>query len=144
MDIWMQIDGRHPERKRRIPERAYAFQPKEELQQKLDKILSKLDVYAAPRPSRLRNGHLRIWAGVFAPEATDEAVEHLETLISEMANDKLTAWLMRSTHASKVKAIVKREAEADGRKADHMPDQVPNTISKLEDKAMLGSFRKST
>ncbi len=59
-EIWMQIDDKHLGTKRRIPERAYSFQPEEELQLKLEKILPKMDVYAAPGPSRLRNGHLRI------------------------------------------------------------------------------------
>jgi len=88
-DIWMQINGKNPDKKRRIPEQAYAFQPEEELQLKLEKILPDMEVNAAPGPSRLRNGHPRIWAGVFALEAADEAVEHLETLISVMANDTL-------------------------------------------------------
>jgi hypothetical protein len=87
----MQIEDKHPSRKRKIPQRAYAFQPEEELYLKLEKILPKLDVHAAPGPSGLRNGHLRIWSGVFAPEAAEEAVEHLELLISDMANDKLLA-----------------------------------------------------
>ncbi len=49
----------------------------EEVELKVGNILPKLDVNAAPRPTGLRNEHLRIWAGVFAPPATDEAVEWL-------------------------------------------------------------------
>ena len=109
---------------------------------KLEKILPNLDVHAAPGPSRLRNGRLRIWAGVFALEAVDEAVEHLELLISDMANDNIPAWFMRATQAAEVIAIVKREAEVQGRTTDHMLVQVPNTISKLEDKAVLAHYQE--
>ena len=51
MKIWTQIDDKHPGRKRRIPEQVYSFQPEEEMQLKLGKILPKLDVHAAPGPS---------------------------------------------------------------------------------------------
>ena len=67
VEIWMQIDGKHPDKKRKTPEQAYSFQPEEDMQSKLEKILPKLDVHAAPGPSGLRNGHLRSWAGVFTP-----------------------------------------------------------------------------
>jgi hypothetical protein len=73
--------------------------------------MPKLDVYAAPGPSRLRNSHLRIWTGVLAPESSDEAVEHLETLIIDMANDKLPAWFMQTTQSAEVIALVKWEAQ---------------------------------
>ena len=56
---------------------------------KVDKILLKLDIYTAPGPGELRNAHLRMWTGVYAPETADEAVEHLELLLSDMANDKM-------------------------------------------------------
>ena len=105
------------------------------------KVLQKLGVHATPGPSGLRNGHLRIWAGVFAPESADEAVEHLETLISDMANGKLPSLFMRATLAPEVIAIVKREAERAGATSDHMPMQVPNKFSKLEDKAILVQFQ---
>ena len=65
--VWNQISAKHPARKRRIPEAVYAFRSEEEIQLKVDKILPRLDVYATPRPSGLRNSHLRIWTGVFAP-----------------------------------------------------------------------------
>ena len=64
--------------------------------------MPKLDVHAAPGPSGLRNGHLRIWTGVFALEAAEEAVEHLELFISDMANDKLPTWFTRATHDAEV------------------------------------------
>jgi hypothetical protein len=89
--VRINIDDKHPNRKRINPVRAYTFQPEEELQLKLEKILPKLDVHAAPGPLGLRNGHLRIWAGVFAPETAEGAVEHLELLIGDMANDRMPA-----------------------------------------------------
>ena len=46
---------------------------------------------------------------------------NLETLISDMVNDKLPAWFMRSTQAAEVIAIMKREVERAGAKADHIP-----------------------
>jgi hypothetical protein len=49
---------------------------------------------------------------------------------------------MRATHAAKVIAIVKREAEEQGRTTDHMPVHVPNTINKLEDKAVLAMYHE--
>ena len=143
VEIWMQIDDKHPDRKRRVPHQAYSFQPEEELQLKLEKILPKLNVHAAPGPSGLRNGHLRIRAGVFAPEAAEEAVEHLELLICDMANDKLPTWFMRATHDAEVIAIVKKEAEEQGRTSYHRPVHIPNTISKLEDKAVLAQYQEA-
>ena len=50
---------------------------------KVDKILPKLDVNAAPSPGRLRNAHLRLWTGVYAPESADEAVEHMGMMLSD-------------------------------------------------------------
>ena len=67
----------------------------EELRVKVDKILPKLDVYVALGPGGLRNAHLRMWTVVFAPETSDEAVEHLETLLSDMANEKFLDGLCR-------------------------------------------------
>ncbi len=66
----------------------------------------------------------------------------MELLISDMPNDTQPAWFMRATHDAEVIAIVKREAEEQGRTADHMPVQVPNTISKLEDKAVLAQYQE--
>ena len=53
---------------------------------KVEKILPKLDMNAAPGPAGLRNGHIRIWAGVFAHPSADEAIEWLEKLLTDMAN----------------------------------------------------------
>jgi hypothetical protein len=49
---------------------------------------------------------------------------------------------MRATQDAEVIAIVKREAEEQERTADHMPVQVPNTISKLEDKTVLAQYHE--
>jgi hypothetical protein len=109
---------------------------------KLEKIVLKLDVHAAPGPSGLRNGHLRIWARVFALGAAEEAVEHLELLINDMANDKLPAWFMRATQDAEVTTIMKRETVEQGRTTNHMPVHVPNTTSKLDDKAVLAQYHE--
>ena len=49
---------------------------------------------------------------------------------------------MRATHDAEVIAIVKREAEEQERTIDHKPVQVPNTISKMEDKAVLAQYQE--
>jgi len=59
-----------------------------------------------------------------------------------MANDEMLAWFMRATQDAEVIAIVKREAEEQERTAEHRPVQVPNTISKLEDKALLEQYQE--
>ena len=87
--VWEQIEAKHPERKRQIPERAWTWMLEEDLKVKVDKILPKLDVHAAPGPGGLRDAHIRMWTGVFAPETATKAVEHLELLLSDMANDKM-------------------------------------------------------
>ena len=61
----------------------------EELKVSVRKILPKLDIHAAPGPGGLRNAHIRLLTRVFAPETAQEAVEHLELLLSDMANDKM-------------------------------------------------------
>ena len=95
--IWEQIATKHPQRKQRIQKAAWAFVPEEELRVKVDKILPKLGVYAAPRPGGLRNAHLRMWTEVYAPETADEAADHLELLLSDMADDKMPTWFMHAT-----------------------------------------------
>jgi hypothetical protein len=59
-----------------------------------------------------------------------------------MANDKLLAWFMRASQAAEMIAIIKREAEAQGRTTDQRPIQVPNTINKLGDKAVLAQLQE--
>jgi hypothetical protein len=104
---------------------------------KVGKILSKLDMNAAPGPSGLRNGHIRIWAGVFAPPSADEAVEWLENLLTDMANDRLPGWFIQAIQAAELMALVKAEAAAEGKATDHRPVQIPNTLAKVGDKAVL-------
>jgi len=74
---------------------------------------------------------------VFAPETADEAVEPLEVMLSDMANDKMPLWFMQATQAEDVIAIVKGEKETIQETADHRLVQIPNTIAKLGDKAVL-------
>ena len=64
-------------------------------------------------------------------------MEHLETLISDMASDKLPAWFMQAIQSAEVIALVKGEAQREGATADHRPVQIPNTLSKVEDREML-------
>ena len=65
-------------------------------------------------------------------------MEHLETLKSDMANDKLPAWFMQTIQSAEVTTLVKGEAQRTGATTYHMPVQIPNTLSKVEDRAMLG------
>ena len=67
----------------------YDLRPEDEVDLKVGNILPKLDMNAAPGPSGLRNGHIKIWAGAFTPPSADEAIEWLEKLLTNIANDKL-------------------------------------------------------
>ena len=67
---------------------------------RVEKVLPELDMNAAPGPSGLWNGHIRIWAGAFAPPSADDAIEWLEKLLTDMANDKMPAWFMHAIHAT--------------------------------------------
>ena len=58
-------------------------------------------------------------------------------MISDMANDKLPAWYMQAIQSAEVIALVKGETRREGATTDHMPDQIPNTLSKVEDMVML-------
>ena len=58
---------------------------------KIDKLLPKLDVHAAPGQSVLRIAHIKMWTGVYAPPTAEEAGDHWEILIIDMANDKVPA-----------------------------------------------------
>ncbi len=61
-EIWEQLLKKHPERKHDIGENVFDLRLEEEVELKVEKILPKLDMNAAPGPSGLRNGHIRIWA----------------------------------------------------------------------------------
>jgi hypothetical protein len=86
---------KHLDRKHEIGDDSYEVRPDEEVELKVGNILPKLDMNAAPGPSGLRNGHIRIWAGVFVPPSADEAIEWLEKLLTDMANDRLPGWLYK-------------------------------------------------
>ena len=109
------------------------------MQLKVDKILSKFDWNEALGPSGLRNGHLGLWTGAFAPLSTYTTVENLEKLISDMANDKLPPWFMQVLQGEDLQAIMKTERQGS-RKADYTPEDVPNTILMVADKAMVKEF----
>ncbi len=79
---------------------------------------------------------------MYAPETADEAVEHLEPLMSDMANDKMLGWFIQATQAADVIAIVKGEKETIVHTTDHRLVQIPNTITKVGDKAVLKLFQK--
>ena len=111
---------KHLARKEQIKEEHYRFQPEEEIELKVGNILHKLDMSAAPGPSGLRNGHLRLWTGVFAPPAAEEAIQHLEELLSDMTNDKLPGWFMQAVQSAELKALVKAEKKETKTVADHM------------------------
>ena len=125
---------KHPARKEQIKEQHYQFQPEEEIKLKVGNILHKLDMNAAPGPSGLRNGHLRLWTGVFAP---DEDIQHLEELLTDMANDKLPGRFMQVVQATKLMTLVKAEKKATETVADPKPVQISNTLAKVGDKAMM-------
>ncbi len=128
---------KHPDKKEAISEEFYKFQTEEEMELKMGKILPKLDMNAAPGPSGLRSTHLRLWTGVFAPPAADEAIQHLEDLLSYMANDKLQEWFMHAVQSAELMALVKAEKKPTQGVADHRPILIPNTLAKVVDKAML-------
>ena len=71
------------------------------------------------------------------PPAADEAIHHLEELLSDMANDKLPGWFMYAVQAAELMALMKAEKHATKTVADHMPVQIPNTLANVGDKAML-------
>ena len=107
-----QLKDKFPSRTIDIRQETYSsYQPEEELQLKADKILSKLDWHATPCPSGLRDGHLRLWTGAFAPPSGDTAVENLEKLISDMVTDNLPAWFIRMMQGADLLAIAKTEKQ---------------------------------
>jgi len=85
---------------------------------------------------------MRLWTGVFAPPAADEAVQHLEELLSDMANYKLPGWFVQAVQSAELLALVKAEKNATETVADHRPVQIPNTLAKVGDKAMLEQCQK--
>ena len=130
------MQDKHPVRIKHIGPDIYTFVPEEDVVLKVDKILGKLSNEAAPGLAGLRNTHIKMWMGAFAPASADTAIQHLEDFITDMANDKLPPWFMQAMQGADLLAIIK--AEARGRlKADHRPVVMPNTFSKITKKAMM-------
>ena len=69
-------------------------------------------------------------------DATKTTIRHLEDFIIDMVNDKMPPCFMQAMHGSDLIAIIKTKG-ATWHKADHMPVVVPNTLSKVADKAMM-------
>ncbi len=65
-----------------------------------------------------------------------------QKFITEMANDKLPPWFMQEIQGADLLAISKEEGR-HGETGDHRPVFIPNTISKLADKAMIQDFRRT-
>jgi hypothetical protein len=76
-----------------------------------------------------------MWMGAFAPESADTAIQHLEDFITNMANAMLPPWFMQTMQGAYLLAIIKAEARRRY-KPDHMHVVMPNTLSKITDKAM--------
>ena len=68
--------------------------------------------------------------GEFAPESAETAIEHLEDFITDIDNDGLPPWFIHVMQGANLLTVVKTEAR-EGRKADHRPVVVPNTLSKI-------------
>ena len=131
-----QMHDKHPVKVKQIKPDMYTFVLEEEVVLKVDKILGNLSNDAAHRPAGLRNTHLKMWMGAFAPALADTAIQNLEDFITDMANDMLPPWFMQAMQAADLLAIIK--AEARGRcKADQKHVVMPNTLSKITDKAMM-------
>ncbi len=54
-----------------------------------------------------------------------------------MANNRMRAWFMQAIQAAELMALVKAKARREGEVADHRPVQIPNTLAKVGDKAVL-------
>jgi hypothetical protein len=77
-----------------------------------------------------------MWMGAFAPVTVQVFVEHLEDLITNMANDRLPPWFMHAMQGADLLAIIKTEGFREC-VVDHRPDVIPNAIIKIADKAMM-------
>ena len=103
---------------------------------KVDKIMGKLNNEAAPWPTGLRNTRVKMWMRASAQGAAETSIEHLEDLITNMANDMLPPWFMQAMQEADLVVIIKTEAKV-GRRADHIHVVVPNTLNKIAVKAMM-------
>ena len=95
-EILQQMQDTHPVRIMQIEPDIYTFLPEEEVELKVDKILGKLNNEASPRPAGLRNTHVEMWMGAFAPASAETTIQYLENFITDMANDKLPPWFMQA------------------------------------------------
>ncbi len=57
---------------------------------------------------------------MFAPPSADEAIQWMESLLTNMANGRLPAWFMQAVQAAELVAMVKTEAKVAGAVADHI------------------------
>jgi hypothetical protein len=76
----------------------YTFVPEAAVTLKVGKMLGKLSNDAVPGPSGLRNSHIEMWMRAFASDRVDEAIDHLEDLITNMA----TTALIHASHAENI------------------------------------------
>ena len=53
-----------------------------------------------------------------------------------MANDKMPPWFIQAIQGADLIALAKEE-QRPGTTGDHRPVQIPNTLSKIEDRAVL-------
>jgi hypothetical protein len=114
----------------------YIFVPEEAVTLKAGKMLGKLGNDAALRPTGHRNNHMKMWMGAFAPNTTDEAIEHLEDLITDMANDRLPPWFMQAMQRAELLSKISTEG-TEYTSGDHILVVMPNTISKMTDTVLL-------
>ena len=68
-----------------------------------------------------------MWTSVYAPPSADEAVEHLELLITDMAIDKTSPWFMQTVRGADLIALFNEEAR-QGVIGDHRTLQMPNIL----------------
>ena len=123
---------KHPVRLKQIGPDVFTFVPEEVVVLKVDKILGKLSNEAAHEPAGPRNIYVKMEMGVFAPGSADTAIEHLEDLISDMANDELPPWFMHAMQGADMMAIIKADRTTQ-HAINHRPKVVPNTLSKIAD-----------
>jgi hypothetical protein len=106
-DIIQQMQDKHPVRMKQIGPEVYTYVPEEEAEPKVGKFLGKLNNDAAPGPAGMRNTHLKMLMGAFAPRAAETAIGHLENFITDMANDKRPPWFMQAMQGAYLMAIIK-------------------------------------
>ena len=65
----------------------------------------------------------------YAPATAETTIEHLEDLITDIANYQLPPWFMQAMHGAELLEIIKTEGTRNS-VGDHRPAVIPNTISK--------------